>query len=350
MMLTVRTAVRRHRLGRVGDMDPALLAQLHGPQWMHLDQLAKKVRLTPSEAAEFLTLYRAASKDLSRIATVAPDSETAARLSVIVHRARTHLSSIPRGPMSAFVRFAVRSLPASLYRLRWMLLGVTVFFLGSAVVAAVWALNTPGALNALMPPAQQKALAEEEFVEYYKENPNSVFALGVWTNNAWIAVQWVALGITGIYVVFGLLMNGVNVGFSAAVMYAYDREADFWSYILPHGIPEITCILIAAAAGLQIFVAWVIPRAMTRGQALAKEARSLMTVAGGLVFFLFLSGLVEGFITPNPLPVWLKISVGVGLTLGIFAYATLLGRPVLLAGGDGDLEEERAGYRTVAAY
>ena len=331
-------------------MDPALLAQLHGPQWMHLERLAKKVRLNPAEAAEFLTLYRAASKDLSRIVTVAPDSETAARLSVIVHRARTHLSSIPRGPMSAFVRFAVRSLPASLYRLRWMLLGVTVFFLGSAVVAAVWALNTPGALDALMSPEQQQAFAEDEFVEYYKENPNSVFALGVWTNNAWIAVQWIALGITGVYVVYGLLMNGVNVGFSAAVMYAHDHEADFWSYILPHGIPEITCILIAAAAGLQIFLAWVIPRAMTRGQALAKEARSLMTVAGGLVFFLFLSGLVEGFITPNPLPVWLKISVGVGLTLGIFAYATLLGRPVLLAGGDGDLEEERAGYRTVAAY
>lgn len=317
---------------------------------MHLEQLAKKARLNPAEAAEFLTLYRAASKDLSRIVTVAPDSETAARLSVIVHRARTHLSSIPRGPMSAFVRFAVRSLPASLYRLRWMLLGVTVFFLGSAVVAAVWSLNTPGALDALMPPEQQKALAEDQFVEYYKENPNSVFALGVWTNNAWIAVQWIALGITGVYVVYGLLMNGINVGFSAAVMYAHDYEADFWAYLLPHGIPEITCILIAAAAGLQIFTAWVIPRAMTRGQALAKEARSLMTVAGGLVFFLFLSGLVEGFVTPNPLPVWLKISVGVGLTLGIFAYATLLGRPVLLAGGDGDLEEERAGYRTVAAY
>lgn len=331
-------------------MDPVLLAQMHGSQWAQLDQLAKKARLTPAEAADLLTLYRSASKDLSRIVTVAPDSQTAARLSVTVHRARTHLSSIPRSPMAAFVRFTVRSLPAALYRLRWMLLGVTLFFLASAIVAALWALHTPGALDAIMPPSQQKALAEKEFVEYYKENPNSVFAIGVWTNNAWIAVQWVALGITGIYVVFGLLMNGVNVGFSAAAMYAHGYERDFWAYILPHGIPEITCILIAAAAGLQIFVAWIIPRAMTRGQALAKEARSLMTVAGGLVFFLFLSGLVEGFITPNPLPVWLKISVGAGLTLAIFTYATLLGRPVLKEGGDGDLEDERAGYRTVAAY
>ncbi|WP_029089642.1 stage II sporulation protein M [Brevibacterium album] len=331
-------------------MDPALLAQLHGGDWQRLSELAKRRTLTSAEASDFLTLYRTASKDLSRILTVAPDSEAAARLSVIVHRARTHLSGIPRGPGSALVRFAVRSLPAALYQLRWMLLGVTVVFLGSAVGAAVWALSTPDVLDSLMPPEAQRQLAEHDFVDYYKENPNSVFAVGVWTNNAWIAVQWVALGITGFYVPMGLVANGVNVGISAAVMHDQGYAGDFWSYILPHGIPEITCILIAAAAGMRIFLAWVLPRAMTRGQALAKEARSLITVAGGLVLFLFLSGLVEGFVTPNPLPVWLKIAIGVLLTLGIFAYATALGRPVVLAGGDGDLEAERAGYTTVAAY
>src|SRR5690606_6325890 len=94
------------RVGRVGRMDPVLLAQLHGPRWDLLERLAKKSRLDAAEAADFLGLYRLASKDLSRILSVAPDSQTAARLSVIVHRARTHLTSIPRGPMSAFVRFA----------------------------------------------------------------------------------------------------------------------------------------------------------------------------------------------------------------------------------------------------
>lgn len=331
-------------------MDPALLAQMHGGDWQRLSDLARRRTLTSSEAADFMRLYRTASKDLSRIVTVAPDSEAAARLSVIVHRARTHFTGIPRGPLSAFVRFAVRSLPAALWQLRWMLLAVTVLFLASAVLSALWALYTPGVLDSLMPPEAQRRLAEHDFVDYYKENPNSVFAVGVWTNNAWIAVQWVALGITGFYVPLGLVSNGANVGISAAVMYDQGYAADFWSYLLPHGIPEITCILIAAAAGMRIFFAWVLPRAMTRGAALAKEARSLITVAAGLVLFLFLSGLVEGFITPNPLPVWLKISVGVLLTLAIFAYAALLGRPVVRAGGDGDLEDERAGYTVLAAY
>src|SRR5690606_40629757 len=140
------------------------------------------------------------------------------------------------------------------------------------------------------------------FVDYYKENPNAVFAVGVWTNNAWIAVQWIALGITGIYVIVGLLLNGINVGISAAVMHHHGYAADFWSYILPHGIPEITCILIAGAAGLQIFVAWIIPRAMTRGQALAKEARALLTVAGGRAVLRVVSGLVDGGRRSHPPP------------------------------------------------
>ncbi|PMC97162.1 stage II sporulation protein M, partial [Brevibacterium paucivorans] len=102
---------------------------------------------------------------------------------------------------------------------------------------------------------------------------------------------------TGIYVINGIIMNAANTGIMAAVMYEAGYAEDFWKFILPHGVPEITCILIAAAAGLKIFTSWIIPRNMTRRQAVAKEGRSLITVAMGLVIFLFLSGLIEGFIT-----------------------------------------------------
>ena len=77
-------------------MDPNLLAQLHGDDWLELSALAKKNTLTPEQTTRFLELYRTASKDLSRITTVAPDSLEAARLSAIVHRSRNHLSSVLR--------------------------------------------------------------------------------------------------------------------------------------------------------------------------------------------------------------------------------------------------------------
>ena len=124
--------------------------------------------------------------------------------------------------------------------------------------------------------AFRKLFAEHDFVEYYKENPNGFFAVGVWTNNAWIAVQFVLLGITGVFIVSGLFSNAVNVGFSGAMMFEFDRGSDFFLYILPHGIPEISCIILAAAAGLRLFFAWVVPGPQLRRNKLASEARSLL--------------------------------------------------------------------------
>ncbi len=329
-------------------MDPALLAQLHGSQWQRLSKLARRARLSPVEAAEFLQLYRAASKDLSAIQSSAPDSQISLRLSNIIHRARTQLTGVPAGPAAAVSRFFLISLPAALYSLRWYFLVVFVFFVGIAVAATQWALADPAVMDVLGSEEERRRLAERDFVEYYKENPQGFFAVGVWTNNAWIAVQFVVLGITGIYVVFGLLSNALNVGISAAIMFDYGKVGDFFSYILPHGIPELTCILIAAAAGLKICAAWMVPGPRTRRAALALQARSLITVALGLVVFLFLSGLVEGFVTPSDLPVSVKIAIGSVLTIGICAYAIALGRPAARAGLSGDLAADRAGYDIVA--
>lgn len=329
-------------------MDPNLLAEMHGDQWRELSALAKRNRLDPAQAERFLVLYRAASKDLSQIMTVAPDSLEAARLSTIVHRARTHLSSVPAGGLSGLSRFFVVALPLSLYRLRWDFVAVAVFFLSVSVLSGVWAGTHPEVLETFGDRASRQQFAEHDFVEYYKENPNGFFAVGVWTNNAWIAVQFVLLGVTGVFVVQGLVLNAVNVGFSAAMMFEFDRGADFFLYILPHGIPEISCILLAAAAGLRLFFAWVIPGPQLRRTKLATEARSLLVVAGGLVIMLFLSGLIEGFVTPNPLPPLVKIAIGIVYTAAVVVYAAVLGRRASRAQLSADLDAHEAGYQIVA--
>lgn len=328
-------------------MDPTLLAALNAPQWTELQRLAKKSRLSGSEVGQFHRLYRRANKDLSHLQTVAPESDAAVYLSRVILQARVHFGSVPTTAKSTLMRFFAQSLPAALYSLRWYFIGVFAFFVAIAVGAHLWAANTPGLLDQMVPPEAQKEIAERGFVKYYRENPNSIFALGVWVNNAWLAVQWVVLGITGVYVVIGLFANALNVGIMGAVMHSAGYAEDFWFYILPHGVPEITCILIAAAAGFRMFTSWIIPKNMTRRQAVAKEGRSLVTVALGLVIFLFMSGLIEGFVTPSYLPFGVKMIFGAVLTVGIVAYAIALGRPAQLAGIDGDLDDERAGYRMV---
>ena len=80
-------------------------------------------------------------------------------------------------------------------------------------------------------------------------------------------------------------------------------------------------------------------------RAVAEEGRSLITVALGLVLVLFVSGLVEGFVTPSPLPVWAKILIGALVLAAYWVYVLVLGRAGLPCRRTGDLDAEDAGYR-----
>ena len=82
---------------------------------------------------------------------------------------------------------------------------------------------------------------------------------------------------------------------------------------------------------------------------MAEEGRSLITVALGLVLVLFVSGLVEGFVTPSPLPVWAKIAIGAAVLAAYWTYVLVWGRRAYLAGERGDLRREDAGYTEIAA-
>ncbi|MGO7983827.1 stage II sporulation protein M, partial [Rhizobium johnstonii] len=85
----------------------------------------------------------------------------------------------------------------------------------------------------------------------------------------------IALGILGVFVPSIILSNAQNIGVSAGVMFAYGKGDVFFQYILPHGFLELSCVFVAAAAGLRIFWSWIAPGARTRGQALAEDGRAL---------------------------------------------------------------------------
>jgi uncharacterized membrane protein SpoIIM required for sporulation len=190
---------------------------------------------------------------------------------------------------------------------------------------------------------------EEDFIGYYSENPAASFTGMVWANNAWISAQAVALGITGIWVPMILFSNAQGVGIAAGIFAAAGKSDVFYSYILPHGLMELTAVFIACAAGLRIFWAMVSPGPRTRGRAVAEEGRSLITVALGLVLVLFVSGLVEGFVTPGPLPVWAKIGIGAAVLAAYWLYVLVWGGRAYRAGARGDLGAGDAGYTEIAA-
>ncbi|WP_146363623.1 stage II sporulation protein M [Arthrobacter yangruifuii] len=324
-------------------MDLDAFTAVHSDDWKRLDELVARGRLSGPEADELLRLYQRASTHLSIVRSVAPEGTLSASLSMRLSRARTRLTGSRSNVMEDLANFFVHSLPAAFYRVRWLTAAVGAAFILVAWLTGVWAVNTPGVLAAVGSDEEVRRYVEEDFVNYYSENPAASFSGMVWTNNAWIAVQAVAFGITGVWVPWMLYQNAVGLGVSAGMMAAHDRLDVFFVYILPHGFMELTAIFIAGAAGLRIFWAFIAPGRRARTTSVAQEGRSLMTVALGLVVVLFISGLVEGFVTPSPLPAWLRLSLGFLVFAAYWAYTLILGRRAYRAGYRGDLTARDAG-------
>jgi uncharacterized membrane protein SpoIIM required for sporulation len=336
-------------MGTVKHMDLDALTAARREEWARLDELSRSRHLSGVEVDELVTRYRSASADLADAKTSAGRSIHSDHISTILARARLRLTGAPENVLRQIPRFFVLQLPAALYRIRWATLAVALGFIAVWVVTAIWVSSDPALVASLGSRAQLEQYAEDEFTEYYSENPAAVFAGQVWTNNAWIAAQCVLFGITGIWPVMVLVQNAIGVGTAAAIMIAFGRGDVFVLYILPHGLLELTCIFVAAAAGLQLFWAWVAPGPRGRGEALASAGRSLATVAIGLVFVLGLSGLIEGFVTGQPWPWPVKIGIGAGALALFLVYMLVVGRRAQRLGETGDLTEYEAGTPTLVA-
>ncbi|WP_375399298.1 stage II sporulation protein M [uncultured Amnibacterium sp.] len=330
-------------------MDLDALRAAREQEWARLDTLARTRRLGGREADELILRYQDAAADLAAITATAGPTPLTDRLSITLSRARIRFTGTGANLLSSVPRFAVLQLPAALYRLRWWTLAIAVITAVVAVVYGVWAANSPAVQAAIGDPATLKKLVDHDFVDYYSENPAASFTGEVWTHNALLAAECIAFGVLGLFVPVIVLQNAQNIGIDGGILIAYGRADTFFLYIAPHGLLELTSLFVAAAAGMRIFWAWIAPGARSRGQALAEDGRALFTVAVGLTVSLFVSGCIEGFVTPSPLPWPVKIGIGALALAAFLTYMLAVGRRATRAGQTGDLDEFAAGARCIAA-
>nr|WP_300144778.1 stage II sporulation protein M [Propionicimonas sp.] len=330
-------------------MDVDVFANAHSAQWQRLRELSAQRRLTGREADELVQLYRQGATHLSLLRSNAPDPALVSELSVILVKARARIASPHDLTWSTGVQFLTRTIPAALYRVRWWSLAVTAACLLVAAVAGVWLVAQPELLNELVPPEQQRQVAEQAFASYYSEYPSASFTALVWTNNAFIAALCVATGITGLFPAQVLFSNSLNVGVMGAVMHVQGADWVFWSLILPHGLLELSCVFVAGAAGIRLFWAWLVPGPRTRRRALAEEGRTTIVVVVALTIALGVSGFIEGFVTGSELNPWVKIGIGVLACAAFWLVTFVAGRRAVAAGVAPGLSAEEARNQVAVA-
>jgi uncharacterized membrane protein SpoIIM required for sporulation len=335
------------------DLDAYVAA--HRAEWSRLEDLLGRAsrprRLSGPEVDELVDLYQRVATHLSVVQSIGRDPALVGRLSSLVARARGVVAGSRRAAWSDVARFLALDFPAICYRTRRWWIGAALGFVLVAFAVGGWIAGSPEAQLAVAPPEVVRQLVEEDFENYYSSAPAQDFAARVFTNNAYVAAQAILFGVLlGLPVLYVLFSNALNVGIAGGLMAANDRTGLFFGLILPHGLLELTAVFVAAGLGLKLGWTVVDPGGRTRSRALAEEGRALVAGALGLALVLFVSGILEAFVTPSGLPTWARIGIGLLAEVLFLAYVFGPGRRAARAGITGDLVSDlRGDVRPAAA-
>lgn len=322
-------------------MDVAAYAAAHEAEWRRLDDLVKRRRrLSGAEIDELVALYQRTTTHLSAVRSADHDPILVAALSSRVAKARAAVTGASTPDWRVIGRFALVSFPAMAYRVRWWWLGTAAGSLGLALIIGWWVARSATVQAALVPPAEVARLVNHQFRNYYSQYAASSFAFEVWTHNVAVAVLSLILGILlGLPILYLLFSNAANLGVAGALMIVHGRGVEFFALILPHGLLELSAVFLAAATGLRLGWTIIDPGPRPRGRALAEEGRASMTIALGLIVVLLVSGVIEAFVTPSPLPTWARIVIGVAAEAAFLSYMIVFGRRAVAAGLTADIAE-----------
>ncbi|MFI6700365.1 stage II sporulation protein M [Streptomyces sp. NPDC050509] len=323
-------------------MDLDVFVTSHRAEWDRLDHLlGRGRRLTGAEADELVALYQRTATHLSLIQSSAPDPVLTTRLTQLVARARATVIGTRRAGWRDAARFLTAGFPAAVYHARRWWIPTALLSTLLAVVIGWWTGVHPEVQAAIAAPEELRQMTRPggEYETYYSSHPAASFAAQVWTNNAQAAAMCLVLGaFLCLPVIWILFVNVLNLGVGIGLMSSAGRLDTFLGLILPHGLLELTAVFVAAGTGLRLGWTLIDPGPYSRRTAMAQQGRAALGMAIGLALVLFVSGVIEGFVTPSGLPTWARIAIGVVAELAFLAYVYILGGRAARAGETGDLE------------
>lgn len=302
-----------------------------GPAWDELGALVERARrkperLGPGGVRRLGTLYRAAAADLALARRAFPGTAAVARLEHLVPRAR-HLVYEPAGRSASIVHFFTRDYWRLVAEGPLTLLLAAALLFAPAALAGNWALRNPGAAAGLVPPEYRSVTEPRSSDLGLGAGEEATFASQIFTNNIQVTFLAFAGGILlGLGTAAVLLQNGVLLGTVGGLAIGAGNGRTFFELVTAHGVLELSCIVVASAAGLRMGWSIVSPGRRTRTASLAAAARKAVFVVLGTAPWLVLAGLVEGFVTPAGTGLPTVIAVGSALGALYWGLVLALGR------------------------
>lgn len=326
--------------GRAGGAQASLLVRRQAGKWDEYRALLERARsgglarLPARDLSHFGALYREVSADLARARTYGGSPELVYTLERAVGAGHNLLYRPAERSWRLLRGWLTHGFPA-LVRRRWrpIALASACFYLPALVTFA--ALRADPTLARDLVPAVLMARAEEAQAkeargEGYVEVPGiamPTLASRLISNNVQVTFTAFAGGVlAGVGSFLVMVFNGVHLGSTAALFANLGVAMHLWTFVLPHGVVELTAICIAGGAGFLLGSAILLPGRLTRRQALVERGREAVSLIGGTTMLLVIAGLIEGFVSPSELPREAKLAFAAVVALVLVLYLAAAGR------------------------
>ena len=295
--------------------------------WRELSNMLRKIqsggikKLSSDELRRLGTLYRVTTSHLAAARTYFPTSEATRYLNQLVAKAHASIYRPHTLNVKSIFRLFSQEIPAVFRRRIGYIILAFAIFSGAALA---------GFLGCYFEEDLPRIIVEDEYVDKTEENmakgdPCAIYKTGIkplassiiMTNNIGVTFYAFSLGvIMGVGTVAILLFNGLIFGSIAFVFHQNQYAIEFLSTVMIHGTIELGCIFIAGGAGLLIGDALINPGDRFRKDALVQNGKEAVKLILGIMPWLVLAGIIEGFITPMDLP--LSARLAIIMTTGTF--------------------------------
>lgn len=313
-------------------MDLKSFIKQHRGDWELLEQtlkeLAKRKRsLTAERVEHFQWLYRKAVNHLSFSQTYFPDEEVTLYLNDLVAKAHnllyrdqatTSLSQLKHFFGKTFIHLMIE-------QWRFILVAFLLFLIGG-IGSFLAVMSDPLHIYSVLPTEIAKHVDPTQ-LGHNGVIDSAAISAQIMTNNIQVAILAFVGGITlGGFTIYLLINNGIMLGALAALFWQYGKFYDFWAYIVPHGVIELTAIFIAGGSGMLMGYRILVPGPYSRAFQLKRQALHSVQLLLGTIPLFIVAGIIEGYITPAHISLEAKYAVSLLTVLALILYVWIGGR------------------------
>ena len=285
--------------------------------WEELERLVARARrslrgMSAEELTRLDVLYRRTTLHLAQAGTRTTDAKLIHYLNSLTAAAHSVIYLSPRRSVFAgAARFMKEGFARAVAR-TWRYHAVSaLLMLAGALLAYVAVVRDPLTAYSIMPAGEVRlpgATAEQLQLALRAGRGESggtkfFFASFLFQHNLKVGLLSMATGVlAGIPTVLLTFYNGMMVGAFSAIHHLRGIYADYWAWILPHGVSELWAIVLFGGVGLMFGHALISPGRRSRAESLRDAGVEAAKICVGAGAMLVVAAIAESYVRQSNLP------------------------------------------------